>query len=264
MKKFFLIFLLQLLFVFPACAASNQLFYQQPTLPKLIETTKELSETLPPDNQLAIDSFILMALNNHKDLVQQVIAELPSYDKKLRVYLIQGLVNLRGKKILKELPNDLANEAQNVKSNLSVRDVNGFNLRTRIKSKEAMQQNTHYGECIWSAFYATGEEKYLQKFLQYLVNTPKDVRTFAFELINRDAAARIESGIQGEKVKSSHDDIDEALAKEKSINEWEVKSCYDILYALTQIRTQQPDVDGKIGSLIAKNPRLDYGTEADR
>ena len=77
--------------------ADTPIFYKQPNLTFFIDTIKIKNK----DSYLCEkcqNTFILMGLNNNKNLLKQVIDTLPSYDIEIQSQLIQGLVNLEGKK----------------------------------------------------------------------------------------------------------------------------------------------------------------------
>ena len=101
--------------------ADTPMFYKKPDLTVFIDNIK-IKNKDPYLCNKCHNTFILMGLNNHKNLLKQVIDTLPSYDIEIQSQLIQGLVNLEGKKILKKIPNNVMINSK-IEQNLTVEEV---------------------------------------------------------------------------------------------------------------------------------------------
>lgn len=236
-----------------ASFAETPMFYKQPNVTHFIDVIKTKNKDLYLCEKCN-NIFILMGLNNHQNLVKEIIYTLPIYDVKIQSQLIQGLVNLKGKKILKKLPHNVIINS-NIEQNLTVKEVQNIQLKLNINNEGDLKHVSINGDSLWSAFIATGDPLYLRKFLAFLSKTPLKIRILSAELINRERIAQLHTALLNKEVLPDIKDIIQSLSNNEK---YEMISYQTIERPLSNARKFEKDIEMKLNSLIKENPELDY------
>ncbi|RZI46440.1 hypothetical protein [Candidatus Finniella inopinata] len=209
-----------------------------------------------------ITNILLTAfLQRNPTHIEKIIIQFNRYSQDVKLILANALVTIRGKDVLKELNYNFSSP----KKALSIIDIDKISLVDFAKKGDfkPIPDNTDY---LWAAFEGTGDDKYLINILTYLASEPLEIRTLAFEMINRDTIADILGKLTDEKDSPpDYKDIVECSnqlsKKDRSISLERLISCKVVLWSAMSQRNGNKDINTRILSIIKTNPKLDYSKD---
>ena len=250
--------------------AADQSLYLKPSFNQFEKLVLELAQTKNnkkmdqngKDHADNITNILLTAfLQRNPSHIEKIIIQFNRYPQNVKLILANALVAIKGEDVLKVLNCNLLSS----KKALSIIDVDKISLVDFAKKKDfkPIPDNTDY---LWAAFEATGDDKYLINILTYLASEPLEIRTVAFEMLNRDAIAGVLGKLTGEKDSPpDYQDImeyaNQLSKKDRSIFLERLISCKIILWSAMAQRSGNKDIDARILNIIKTNPKLDYSKD---
>jgi hypothetical protein len=269
--KFFLTGLIFLLTSSMAAGASAQeTFYENASFGKVekfvaqsVQSKKQAgakSDTKTQDHLNNISNVFLTAVfAKHPNYVKAVYKKFSQYSEEEKLMFATALAVIEGKEGLNTLPYSLPAE----KNLLSIKDVDQTDLKN-TRGMIALCSSTDY---LWSAFEATGDDKYLKNILNYLASEPIIIRKFAFEMINRAMLNKVISKFSGSQnsKKINNDDIIQKITelskKDKRYSLEKLIAYHTILWSMQAQRMQHPDIEAKVQRILKRQPDLNYSKD---
>lgn len=199
-----------------------QVFYQQPNYSDLIYITSEV--TKENDDMYTFSMmqiFTALAIDSHPEYIQEIVDNFSKYSDKEKYLLYMSLSSADQEKAITQI-NTKYKYKKPIKKNFKVSSV-----------KKLESNTSEQIDIIWAAYYATGQNLYLEKILTFLSENTLDASAnFKFYDIQ-----------PGQQVSGS-----------QTINP--VVSA--ALWSLESNRKNVPEIDKTVDALIQKNPQWDY------
>lgn len=206
--------------------------------------------------------FLTAVFVRHPDYTKTVYKKFNQYSEEEKLIFANALIAIEGKEVLNKLRYSLPAEEKL----LSIKDVDRIDLKN-LKKTQGMNVLCSSTDYLWSAFEATGDDKYLENILNYLASEPIIIRTLAFEMINRDALNKMInkfSGSQNSK-KITNDDIKQKISdlakKDKRYSYEKLQTYRIILWSMQAQRMQHPDIEAKVQRILKRQPDLNYSKD---
>jgi len=203
---------------------------------------KKANEDMQHSKQIAV-VFTTKALEAHSDYLNKAIKDYRNFKKTEQEVLLQAFYNIKNNEIIETLSED----KNLVSGNDISKKIDEMNFITKDNiqfGQEDLNYNSNLADYLWSAFYATGNDKYILKMLDFVHAWPKDLQTLAWEMLNRDSVDAMKklSGGTERDLTVKYKDIFEGVKKSGKANVDQLKSLYIVLWSLESNAKQHPEL----------------------
>lgn len=230
-------------------AQESQTFYHQPYFAKFIRITTGESVNNPrPDLSLI---FSTMVVDKHPDYLKKISENFSKYSSEEKQLLFSTLIATGNVKALNKQDQHYA-------------AITAPNFTPKaIKSLEVNDSPDNLDR-IWAAYFATGDDKYLQKIIQY-INSNDFLLIISYEIVNRNFLCNIVKHSDNQRadnpVCQTRDIINSIKQKyPKNAEKMHFKAVVmaSALWSLESNRRQDHLIDNKIKLIVKNNQNLDY------
>jgi hypothetical protein len=113
---------------------------------------------------------------------------------------------------------------------------------------------------LWASFFATGNEIYIRQIIEIL-NREDDLLLLAYEWINREQVAQIQSSLEGKSTPPDYSDLKKIIEMQSSKQkDYQTQFLISLaaLRSLEGFSMQDPTLSEIIQNIIENNPELDF------
>jgi hypothetical protein len=163
-----------------------QVFYKNPTYAKFLKATEYMSALSqePHVNSLGV-IFTMLALEKHKDFAPKLVKDFGGMQHDQQVLIYTGLVGAEYQKEMDEIRKKYSYEHL-LKVSFKAKELEELQFSSSLKNLEALEQQVNIMDFLWSAFFATGDDKYLSKMIDYLAKNKDNIKLHWDETLPKD------------------------------------------------------------------------------
>lgn len=235
-----------------------QQFYRQPSFNQLV---KNVNWLIQGDEQQkkqqtthfqsgATEVYAVMAVHKHPSYVTEIskkFAKLPQHTQNIFLYSVTA--------------NGYADEAKKIQQQYSIHDKVTINYTPQKIQSLEVSDSAFNLDLLWTAYFATGDNAYLKKILNYINRQDHFILIAAYEVVNRNmlsAACPADS-------KCPYQDMSDIFSAakrkypanyQKMINR--IMTVSAALWSLSANSEQNSVLAKRIGIIVKENPKLDY------
>ena len=144
-------------------------FYKDPTYTNFIETSERfnyLENSQDPYLESKFLVYTTLILHKHPDFKSNIVKDFGSFNTNQKSMIYQGLLGAGFTKEANEITRRYHYEiAPNV--NFTVDKINAIQFNDKIETREQIDLQAAIMDYCWVSFFATGEEKYIRKLVEY-------------------------------------------------------------------------------------------------
>lgn len=147
-----------------------QVFYKKPSFERFMKITEDLAK-FHEDRKINSGAviFTMLALEKHPDFPAKVVPTFEKLAQNQKILLYTGLVGAGQDKEAASIVKQY-HYTHPLTVNLKATQISELELLKSLKTTEELEQQIRIIDYLWAAFFATGDEKYLQKMLDYLLS----------------------------------------------------------------------------------------------
>lgn|SRR3990167_611763 len=235
----------------PASFAAEQelqTFYHHPDFSNFIRITSVIVNNYPKRSDLLL-TFSTMVVDAHPDYLKKISEGFSKYSSKEKQLLFSTLIATANSDVLSK-----------VDQNNVIKTPPKYTSKTIKELK--INDDPDNLDRAWAAYFATGNNEYLQKIIQY-INADDFILIASYELVNRKYLCQFINHLNNSSCQNqSNEDIVNSIKKrypkdaEKMLNKTAVVA--SSLWSLESNRRQDKFIDNEIQNIMNGNKNLDY------
>jgi hypothetical protein len=237
-----------------------QTFYHHPSLQKLESITQMMPQMEAARPSQRVDSlcqtFVTMAIYKNKTFVSQIVQDFPTYSDIEQALYYKALLANQESLALKEI------------KKTGTYHVNPLSVVTPHEIESQKLRGADDFDLNWSAYFATGDSVYLEKFLKYIHQIDPQLLPIAHKIYDEQVSC---DAMKAKHLTCPKDPLKNIIAtinqvypnqeKEKFLAAADLSS---LLWSLDSNADQDSMVSDQLNTIVAKEPDLDYRKAASQ
>lgn len=238
-------------------SAELQTFYQQPSFLKFISLTSDIIKNQPQAENLLL-VFSTMVIDKHPDYSKRIGENFRDYSAQEKQLLYKALIATNNQSTINFINKSYQYKIDAVPQ-YTAEEINTLKINDNPENLDR----------LWTAYFATGDNKYLLNILQY-INSDDFILISAYEIVNRKYLCHSLTDLKKREACQkgiSYTDIRENI-KKRYPNDfkrmlYKVVVVASALWSLESNRHQDDLIDKQIKQMIDQNPELNYWKKID-